>query len=144
LQKNLPKKIADWNHKDSRRRLGDCIYDYSANPPTQRKGVHNERNVEKDLSGKYALLSKHFYYFGENAIEIPSYLQPIIHQTQGHKSNSNDPYKDKFVEWIEGLTNYQVNKLYGKPQLNIFNDPSSQAKCVEYRATEKDKHNAPC
>ena len=30
---HLQKKIADWENRDPRRRLGDCIYDFSVNPP---------------------------------------------------------------------------------------------------------------
>lgn len=35
---NLRQKIPDWQNRDSRKRLGDSIYDFSKKPPSQRKG----------------------------------------------------------------------------------------------------------
>ena len=136
-RKYLPEKIPDWNNRDPKRRLGDCIYNYSSDVIIQREGIHNEGNKEKDLSGGYALLSEHFYYFGKKPIHLPLELYPIVHQTQGHKSTSNEPHKEKFLEWLESK-NLKLNKLYGKPQLNIFKDPNCQSECAAYRASEKD------
>jgi hypothetical protein len=112
----LKHKIPQWRNKDDYRlRVGDCIYDYSkGEPPKQRWGIHDERNRERDLSGKYALLSTHFFYFFNKPIKLPNSLKEIIHTTQGHKSNANQPYLDEFEQWIKG---YKLNKLYGEPQL---------------------------
>ena len=66
-----PKKIPDWFSKDFRRKVGDCIYDFSKDDvPNIRLGVHSEINRERDLGGENALLSKHFYYFGDKPIPI--------------------------------------------------------------------------
>lgn len=124
-QEKHPKKIPDWTHRDHRRRLGDCIYDFSQDPPKQRPGVHDEENVKKDLRGKYSLLSNHFYYFGDNPIDLPVELRPIVIQGVGRRSGSNNPYITTFLSWIESL-NLELNTLYGKSQLNIFDDPSCQ------------------
>ena len=111
------KKIPVWQSKDYRRRVGDCIYDFSEGKvPKMRKGVHDEGNKERDLGGINALLSKHFYYFGDKPVTLPERLGPIVHNIQGHKSASNDSYADDFVRWIEG-TRYKRNQLYGNPQL---------------------------
>ena len=126
-----PKKIPDWRRRDYRRRMGDCIYDYSASPnPKLRWSVHTEENRETDLGGKFALLSKHFFYFGDQPIQLPNELHPIIHATQGHKSDANKPYAQPFVEWIENL-GYRKNKLHGEPQLKeeYSRDSDVQAKC---------------
>ena len=97
--------------------MGDCIYDYaSGDHPKIRWGIHSEDNRKRDLSGKYALLSKHFYYFGNQPVQLPEHLYPIIHETQGHKSDQNEPYAQNFVDWIENL-GYRKNKLHGEPQL---------------------------
>ena len=64
----LPGKIPDWENTDVRRRVGDSIYDFSTNPATIRRSVHDERNRKRDLSGEYVLLSTHFYYFGDRPI----------------------------------------------------------------------------
>ena len=67
----------------------------------QRKGVHSKENEKRDLSGKYALISDHFYYFGDKPIDIPKELQPIVNQRQAHRSTSNQPYLEKFIDWID-------------------------------------------
>jgi len=95
-------------------RLGDCIYDYSNGVPIQRAGVHGPINVATDLSGENVLISTDFYYFGSRARKLPSYLRPICHQTQGHRSNSNAPYFNQFVSWVRSLVPTQ-GQLYGWP-----------------------------
>ena len=77
--KNLKEKIPSWFNKDWCRRMGDCIYDYSNQTKLKlRKGVHNESNLVRDLSGYNSLLSTEFYYFGEEARIIPENLKQII------------------------------------------------------------------
>ena len=65
---------------------GDCIYDYStANPPTIRKGVHNEGEImERDLRGNFSLLSNHFYYFGDEPKRLPLELKYVIKKGRKH------------------------------------------------------------
>ena len=137
-QKQCPNKVPSWGSSDYRRRFGDCIYDFSkGGSPKMRKGVHNEGNRERDLDGKYALLSGHFYYFGDHPIELPENLQGIIKQGQGHKSKSNAPYIGKFISWIEGL-GLKPNRLYSNPQLKrkILENAEYVSKCAEYRHKE--------
>jgi hypothetical protein len=132
-EKQHPEKIPEWDIDDYCRRVGDCIYDYSSGgEPVQRIGVHTEENIERDLAGKYALVSRHFYYFGDTPIELHDDLMPIVHQSQGHKSNKNAEYADKFVDWIK-KGGYVINTLYGEPQLKneIMNDPEARVKCAD-------------
>lgn len=118
-RRRLRGKIPKWDSADFRRRVGDCIYDFSrSGEPRLRSGVHDERNRTVDLGGENALLSKHFYYFGDKPIALPSRLAAIIHQTQGHKSRSNQPYVKRFVAWIDELP-LRPNRLYGEPQIRI-------------------------
>jgi hypothetical protein len=138
----FPGKIPNWRSKDFRRRVGDCIYDFSnhANPKI-RRSVHDERNRKVDLGGKNALLSEHFYYFGDQPRPLPEYLLPIVHQTQGHKSRANMQYAAPFVAWVENA-GLEVNRLYGEPQLkaDILGDPDCLAKCST-RDLEEDDHD---
>lgn len=130
----LPEKIADINNSDQRIKLGDCIYDYSnGEPPSQRLGVHNAKNFERDLGGQFALLSDHFYYFGDQAIDIPPEFRSIIKQGQAHKSNSNEPVKEEFIEWLE-TRGYRSNKLFGKPQIEIDFNKKNPCECGEIRS----------
>lgn len=139
-QSTCPNKIPDWKNRDYRRRVGDCIYDYSGGlPPRMREGVHDERNKERDLGGESALLSDHFYYFGDKPVRLPRHLEPIMHETQGHKSRANDPYRHDFVSWINSW-DYKPNSLYGSPQLKLemVSDPDVRSKCAQRDVEEHD------
>jgi hypothetical protein len=95
-------------------RLGDCIYDFSRGAPVQRPGVHGAAQMQTDLSGHNVLLSRHFFYFGANAIPLPPPLRPMVHQTQSHKVTANDPFVEPFVVWLESLS-LAPGHLYGWP-----------------------------
>lgn len=127
----LPGKIPNWASRDFRRRVGDCIYSFSDGAdPALRRSVHDEANRRVDLGGKNALLSNHFYYFGDHPRALPEPLRPIIQRRQGHKSRANAQYLSAFVEWIEGL-GLKPNKLYGEPQRKreIIATSESSAAC---------------
>jgi hypothetical protein len=112
---NLKTKIPDWTNNDWRKKMGDCIYDYSnSEEPTMRKGVHNEWNRERDLGGKNALVSDRFYYFGEEARIIPDDLRRIIKKNQGHLKVENQDLLERFESWI---FSFEKNKVYANPQL---------------------------
>ena len=139
------RKIPDLQSNDYRRWVGDCQYDYSKGlEPKIRPGVHNELNRKRDLSGKNALLSDHFYYFGNKPITLPDNLKPIMHSTQGHKSTLNKPYIEIFVRWIEG-SEYRRNRLYGEPQLKskFELDPKGCETCA-HRDLEDDEDDEMC
>lgn len=89
------------------------------------------------MRGENVLISNHFYYFGDKPVELPEQLHPTIKQNQGHRSKSNTPYIAEFIRWIDGQ-NLKINKLYGNPQLKIFEDPDCVPKCAEYRSKEAD------
>ena len=112
----VPKKKPDWRNRDYRMRMGDCIYNYVAgSEPKMRTGIHLEENKEKDLSGLYALVSKQFYYFGDQPIKLPDGLRPIMPTNQRHQSEENQPYVELFINWIENL-DQRPNKVLGEPQ----------------------------
>jgi hypothetical protein len=122
-QQYLPEKVPDWSSPDPRRRLGDSIYDFSCTPPKMRQSVHSgkdlEKNLKRDISGRNALLSNHFWYFGDKACKLPDNLQQIVIQGPSHRSNLNDSYVEKFLEWFFGL-GLEPNRLYGRPQKELF------------------------
>ncbi len=132
-RQHLQKKIPKWFNKDFRLRMGDCIYDYStANPPRQRKGVHNETNIKRDLGGQFSLLSRHFYYFGEEPRPIPHELRHIIKQGQKHKVITDSVTVDKFEKWIK---QFDKNKIYAEPQLKFEFDIAPTDKQIAKCAT---------
>jgi hypothetical protein len=61
---------------------------------------------------------------------LPLALRPIIHNTQGHKSDANQPYLDVFVNRIEN-SGMRINHLYGEPQMKkeFVRVTDIQAKC---------------
>ena len=115
-KEHLPEKIPNWKTGHYRDKVGDCIYDFSNPdfPKLRSPSIHTKKSRELDLGGKNALLSDHFYYFGDRAedFELPEELWPIIKKKQGHKSNFNAPYFQEFVYWI---SQFDRNRLYGKP-----------------------------
>jgi len=111
--------MPNWRGGDWRRKLGDAVYDYSELPPQVRKGgPHGLEHREHDLKGEYALLSEHFYYFGDKPRTLPDHLLGIIKLGQGHRGPANAPYLKPFMEWIESLE-LQPNRLYGNPQQRL-------------------------
>lgn len=127
----LPQKIPNWRGHSYKERVGDCIYDFSTETASIRKGVHNEGNRQRDLGGMYALLSNHFYYFGDKPLSLPDHLLPIVRQGQGHKSNLNAPYYHDFIAWILKQS-HAKNKVYGEPHLrHLFTlDSDYESKCA--------------
>ena len=124
----LPNKIPDIQNQDQRRHVGDCIYDFSvSNEGKLRPGVHTEENRPTDLRGKNALLSSHFYYFGDNPIDLQPQFHSMIKSNQGHKSTANDPVKYNFIKWLFEQ-NLQQNYLYGNPQMII--DLTINPECI--------------
>ena len=121
VKTHLPNKIPKWFSKDVRRRLGDAVYDFSVDPPSLRRSVHNESHRERDLGGKYALLSEHFFYFGDQPRQLPDHLLPIVKQGSGHRSRANDPYVEVFLDWLNSL-DLKSNRVYSKPQCRLFKD----------------------
>jgi hypothetical protein len=59
-------------------------------------------SISPQPHGEYALISREFYYFGNNAIDIPDELSDIIIKAQGFKYISEDCVK-KLIEYIEHL-----------------------------------------
>jgi len=111
---NLTEKIPSCNDKDWRKRLGDCIYNYSNKLPSLRKSVHNEHSIPRDLRGVNSLLSDEFYYFGEEPRMIPQHLTSIIKKYQGHRKIEDIDLVNDFESWIN---QFEKNKIYAEPQL---------------------------
>jgi hypothetical protein len=114
---SMPGKIPSEGNAGYKNRIGDCIYDYSTSPATLRASVHDGGNRKTDASGQYALLSNHFYYFGDHPIQVPAPLLPVVRQGPGHKSISINNHLPPFVEWITGTHSTARNKVLHEPYL---------------------------
>ncbi len=134
--KRLPNKIPPQSgrHRDPFRLVGDCQYDFSSDDVKQLKGIHDLTHMQTDLSGKNALLSKHFVYFGDNGARLPKELLSIAKYANGHwigearKSHANNPYRAEFERWAQTLPCSECAVL-GQPTDNRFPDEKNQ-ECV--------------
>jgi hypothetical protein len=143
VQKHYPDKVPKWFDRDVQQRLGDAIYDYSSNPPRLRPSVHTENNRKRDLSGEYALISDHFFYFGDKPLPLPEELCPIAPQQQGHRSRLNAPYIDIFLEWILSLE-FIPNQLHGDPQYLLFKNVPINDRNAQVCQKQNSKVELPC
>jgi hypothetical protein len=81
-------------HKDQ---AGIWIQEDSAH--SNPDGSINYNHLNTDTNGYNALISEHFYYFGDNAPSIPKELSGICHSTQGHKMVDSQLSID-FIKWL--------------------------------------------
>ena len=135
-EKFLPGKIANFKTSKFIDKIGDCIYYGSDMDNLQISlSVHNIANRSTDLGGVNTLLSDHFYYFGDKAIDIPEHLMHLVKQGQGHKSNANNHILESFIDWIDGI-GIQPNSLLGDPQFKLKFSPDYE-KTISSCATKR-------
>lgn len=144
-RKTLKIKLAEAHSNDPVKRVGDSIFDFRYDPPTPRPSMHSHspKTLAKDQRGGYALLSDHFYYFGDKAIELPTGMLTIFPQSQGHRSAANDEFFDAFVAWIEGL-GFPPNTLIGQPVQPTNPIAGSGPSCVPSISVTPDKPKSLC
>jgi hypothetical protein len=129
-REHLPEKMPNKRSNDPRPHVGDAIWDFSEDPPRRRPGsVHGIHEGEHDLKGGYALLSEHFFYFGDDPVPLPEHLQGLVQHGQGHRSVLNAPYLEPFVEWFTGL-DLPANTVHGDPVEWGVNRPTSAQEVV--------------
>ena len=93
-----------------RQKYGDNIYYFDE---TQNKfvqvnshhslddGTTNENNYSRDISGRNALISRYFWYFGDRAPEIPEKLVPfIVKNGIGHRIVKEEEIIASFSAWL--------------------------------------------
>jgi hypothetical protein len=65
-------------------------------------GVTNRKHRKTDTTGNYALISKSFYYFGNNAVEIPEKYFDICNEGRNMKGPAIPiDVAEKFVSWLQ-------------------------------------------
>jgi hypothetical protein len=95
------RKKPDPGSKNWRLAVGDNLYRKNRDGSWfQRSGTHQLDNAQRDLSGKNALISTHFFYFGANAIKLPPSFQKLAATTQGHRSRFPDQLVHRFTRWL--------------------------------------------
>ena len=128
-KEHLPIKIPKFKSNNIIEQRGDCIYDFSEGvPPKIRLSVHTENNRKTDVSGKYSLLSDHFYYFGENPIVLPNDLQIFVKGNQGHLVFNDIEIINRFEQWIK---KYPLN-ICNEPQIKELLSEENCYRCIYF------------
>ena len=81
---------------------GDNVWhsDASGNWHCAPGAIHDESNRNRDLRGRNVLISSDFFYFGRNAVAIPTRFHRMIATTQGHKNTYDRFLITSFWKWI--------------------------------------------
>lgn len=79
-------------------------------------GEPNLHNLSRDTQSEYVLISRHFYYFGQNALEFPQNLLDGLGYKNyvGHRVFDFD-IAYPLVSWIENTYPEGLNFLLGDP-----------------------------
>jgi hypothetical protein len=79
--------FAEYSRDPKLRRRRDCIYFPKKNGGFRQKKNpwHKHSSMKKDLSGKHALVSRRFVYFGASAPELPVEFRKYVARGQGHR-----------------------------------------------------------
>lgn len=77
-------------------------------------GVTNILNYNRDLSGKYVLISSKYWYFGENAPLLSSHFDILSKVAIGHKVIRDQQLIKNFVDWMK---TFPESKYSGCPNL---------------------------
>lgn len=115
---------------------GDNFYHTVDERMVQEPSAHSNPDLEqriklynKDVKGKRVLLSKTFYYFGDNCPLIPTEFQNICSSGRAYKYKKiTEEQINSFVSWLE--SNYTVGihgdpcnwKEFKLPKLDIYDD----------------------
>lgn len=76
-------------------------------------GVTNEDHMKRDISGEYVIVSQEFYYFSENAPEIPENLREICSKNRNMEYLNRSPdVEEAFIKWLED--SFEVG-IHGDP-----------------------------
>lgn len=96
------------------------------------KGRSDNLKSEKNNKARYALISKHYYYFGRNAIDISQipkkYLtHPIEKKDPRYRSDFDIKFIDQFIAWIE--RKYCIG-MHGCPCGSTDNNLQPRLRCT--------------
>ena len=120
---------ADWQS-----RCGDNIYcrDGSGDWNQGLAFFHTQAGqLEKDTKRPRVFISDHFYYFGENAPEMPDRFRSLLRRSQGCQCNHSAEIRKAFISWL--TTKYAAG-THGLPR---DRDKAEHGQIVEIEFTLK-------
>lgn len=90
------------------RMYGDNIYAKGTNGEWKQArsqhsnpdGSENKGHSKTDLSGKYVLISDHFFYFGNKHIKVPNYFKGVCSHVRD-RVKVNDELAEEFIQYIK-------------------------------------------
>jgi len=82
----------------------------------QTRGDNLPPAGEFEKRDQYALISRHFYYFGANAISLPAKFSQLEKKGPGFKRRFDPAFISSLIGWLE--TNHKPGK-HGEPCLSI-------------------------
>lgn len=95
---------------------GDNIYHHSGSEWSQEFSHHsmsngsvNYTNLEHDTGTNRVLVSKRFYYFGNNAIDIPNKFFCLVGEGRNHRVTDDESLITSFVDYIGSIYNVGVH-----------------------------------
>lgn len=91
------------SNTSDKRRVGDNIWQKTKDGKAWKVAhgaLHGMDKQATDTDGKNVLISRNFYYFGDNAIEIPERYNALLASTQGHKNTRDARVVEKFWHWL--------------------------------------------
>jgi len=97
------------------RQYGDNIYHSIDNGDTYIQedshhsllgGVINQENYNRDLKSKYVLISKKYWYWGKDAVDIPLELSKL-NIGIGHRKIQDNSFINCFEDWIESIQDFR-------------------------------------
>lgn len=95
-------------------RCGDNIYFKLNGEWLQRRNFHHtKREMEWDLSGRNVLIAEHFFYFGREAINVPSEYTSLVARGRGYRCNFRREIVADFIAWLQ--MNYKAG-IHGEPR----------------------------
>jgi hypothetical protein len=71
-------------------------------------------------------------------VALPEDLWPIVRQGQGHQVHKNEPYLERFVEWVEGL-GVEANTVLTPPQYDFPQGEAGDCACADAEEAEADE-----
>jgi hypothetical protein len=103
-------------------RCGDNIYFCDNGRWTQALAFQhtNPKAFKKDIRYHRVFISNHFFYFGENAPEIPKEYSSLVRKTQGCRCSHDKDTVSEFIAWI---TKTYPAGLLGLPRDRNESDP---------------------
>jgi len=89
---------------DWRNRCGDNIYHLDENGKYKQAFTYHHvgpEQLEKDIRRPRVFISDHFFYFGENAPDIPAEFGSLIRDRQGCRKTHDPEVVRGFIAWLE-------------------------------------------